>query len=111
VLTERTLSCIISLAWDREVPGEDVRAMTTYQDLLGRLSGAGYHSYRLSVSAMGAMGEPGAYSRTLDGIKRLLDPAGILAPGRYVGTRSACSHQDHQNTHPTGTNPNTVSQR
>jgi FAD/FMN-containing dehydrogenase len=32
--------------------------------------------------------QPGAYSDLLRDIKKMLDPAGILAPGRYVNTGS-----------------------
>jgi hypothetical protein len=38
------------------------------------------------------MGEPDAYARTLSGIKQLLDPSGILAPGRYVAADGAAQH-------------------
>ncbi len=84
VITERALACIISLAYDREVPGEDGRAMACYGDLLEKLAQAGYHSYRLSVGAMSAMNSSGAYARVLQSIKQALDPSGVLAPGRYI---------------------------
>jgi 4-cresol dehydrogenase (hydroxylating) flavoprotein subunit len=85
VLTDRTLSCVISISYDREVPGEDERAMTCYQDLAGELARMGYYSYRLSVGLMSAtMGQPGPYTDLLRKIKETLDPAGILAPGRYL---------------------------
>jgi 4-cresol dehydrogenase (hydroxylating) len=84
VLTDRTLSCIISLSWDREIPGEDDRAMACYRELLSRLAREGYHSYRLSVGAMDAMGENSTYQQVLRALKVSLDPGGILAPGRYV---------------------------
>jgi hypothetical protein len=33
---------------------------------------------------MNGMGEAGPYRDLLDGIKRAVDPRGILSPGRYV---------------------------
>jgi 4-cresol dehydrogenase (hydroxylating) len=84
VLTDRTLSCIISLSWDREVPNEDERAMACYKELLSQLAREGYHSYRLSVGAMSAMGENSAYQEVLGALKVCLDPNGVLAPGRYI---------------------------
>ncbi len=87
VLTDRTLSCIISLAFDREIPGEDERALRCYHDLLDTLAHHGYHSYRLSVGAMRAMGENSSYTKLLQSIKQVLDPADILAPGRYIAER------------------------
>ena len=84
VLTERTLSCIISIAYDREVPGEDGRAMACYHELLDRLAGNGYYPYRLSTGSMSSMASPGSYTQLLQSIKQTLDPAGVLAPGRYI---------------------------
>jgi 4-cresol dehydrogenase (hydroxylating) len=84
VLTDRTLSCILSLGYDRDVAGEDDRAMGCYRELLDRLALQGYYSYRLSVGAMNSMGEPGTYHKLLEELKQTLDPNGILAPGRYV---------------------------
>jgi len=92
VLTDRTLSCIISIAFDREVPGEDERALACYHDLLERCAAEGYYSYRLSIASMSSMASPGAYNQLLQSIKQTLDPAGVLAPGRYMaGDRSHAS--------------------
>jgi 4-cresol dehydrogenase (hydroxylating) flavoprotein subunit len=84
MLTERAVACIISLGFDREAAGEDERAMACYRNLVEELERHGYYSYRLSVGMMSAMGEQGAYADFLRAIKRTLDPAGILAPGRYL---------------------------
>jgi 4-cresol dehydrogenase (hydroxylating) len=83
MITGRALACIISLTYDREIAGEDERAIACYRDLTRLLAQQGYHSYRLAVGAMPAM-EGGAYADLLDGIKAAIDPRGILAPGRYV---------------------------
>jgi 4-cresol dehydrogenase (hydroxylating) len=91
VITERAIACIISIAYDREVPGEDARAYQCYHALLKRLAQAGYHSYRLSVGAMSFMGQSESYNTLLQNIKRAMDPAGILAPGRYIASQPASS--------------------
>jgi 4-cresol dehydrogenase (hydroxylating) len=65
------------------VAGEDNRAFHCYRLLVDRLAEHGYHSYRLSIGMMSAMAEPGAYAALLKDIKQTVDPAGILAPGRY----------------------------
>jgi 4-cresol dehydrogenase (hydroxylating) len=83
-LSDRTLACIISLAYDRDMPGEDERAMACHHDLLERLAANGYYSYRLSIGSMSTMSQPGAYADLLRNIKQTLDPNRILAPGRYV---------------------------
>jgi 4-cresol dehydrogenase (hydroxylating) len=84
MVSERALACIISIAFDRDLPGQDEKAMACYRDLVQKLAQQGYHSYRLGIGMMSAMGEPGPYADLLQNIKRTLDPRGILAPGRYV---------------------------
>ncbi|MEO8593935.1 MAG: FAD-binding oxidoreductase [Candidatus Solibacter sp.] len=84
MITERALACIISLAYDRSVPGEDARAMACRHDLLAQMAAAGYHSYRLNIGGMDAMLDGTAYQQLLNDLRTTLDPRGILAPGRYV---------------------------
>jgi len=84
LLTERTLSCIISIGYDLEIPGEDARAKACCHELLQRLGESGYYSYRLGIGNMSAMQDSGPYSELLQDLKQTLDPNGILAPGRYV---------------------------
>ena len=84
MISGRALACIISLAYDRALPGEDEKALACYRQLTGKLAQNGYYPYRLAIGTMSAMGETGAYANLLQGIKNTLDPRGILAPGRYV---------------------------
>jgi 4-cresol dehydrogenase (hydroxylating) flavoprotein subunit len=83
MISGRALACIVSLAYDREIPGEDEKAMACCRRLVEVLAEHGYHSYRLAVGMMSAM-QGGAYGDLLDGIKTAVDPRGILSPGRYV---------------------------
>jgi 4-cresol dehydrogenase (hydroxylating) len=83
LLTERTLNCVISISYDRDVPGEDERAMACHRELIEVLTSRGYHFYRLGIHMMGEMRQDNSYTRTLRAIKQALDPAGVLAPGRY----------------------------
>ena len=89
VLTDRTLSCIVSITYDRELAGEDEKALACYSDLLKTLARQGYYSYRLSIRGMQSMDQGGVYGETLAAFKELLDPNGILSPGRYIGARKA----------------------
>jgi 4-cresol dehydrogenase (hydroxylating) len=91
VLTDRTLSCIISIAYDRHTAGEDDRAMACYRELLASLAQNGYYSYRLSIGAMSAANDDGEYAAMLRALKDAVDPNGILAPGRYVPERAVSS--------------------
>jgi 4-cresol dehydrogenase (hydroxylating) flavoprotein subunit len=84
ILIERSISCIVSITYDRHVAGEDERAKACYQELLSTLAGYGYHPYRLTVNSMDAVSEGGAYTELLQTLKKTLDPGAILAPGRYL---------------------------
>lgn len=81
--TERTLTCVITISYDRDTEGEDARALACYRTLGQELMARGYPPYRLSVASMDQFeGEP-AFRQALSSIKQALDPRGVLSPGRY----------------------------
>jgi 4-cresol dehydrogenase (hydroxylating) len=82
--TERSVDNIVSISYDRDVPGEDERAMRCHDDLLGALTAADFYPYRLGVHSMRHMPprKPGSEA-LLARIRAALDPQGVLAPGRY----------------------------
>jgi 4-cresol dehydrogenase (hydroxylating) len=81
--SERSLICVITISYDRSVPGEDERALACHRVLTERLLTLGYPPYRLPVGAMHYMAGQDEYSDALKQLKATLDPNGILAPGRY----------------------------
>lgn len=83
LITERALTCVVSISYDRHVEGEDAKAMRCLRDLLKRLTDAGYYSYRLGIQSMEEMNVANSYNDLLRSIRETLDPNGILAPGRY----------------------------
>jgi 4-cresol dehydrogenase (hydroxylating) len=84
MITERSLACVISITYDRQVAGEDEKASACHAELLRRLNDAGFYCYRMtSQSSTGLKPSPG-YDRVLRSLKRSLDPHQILAPGRYL---------------------------
>ena len=83
LITERALICVVSITYDRDRPGEDERALACYEELRREFSARGYVSYRLGIQSMRELKASGASGKFLDDIKRIADPAGILAPGRY----------------------------
>jgi len=87
LITERAITCVVSISFDRDVPGEDQRALTCYRELLARLTAAGYHSYRLGIQAMGQWHCDDSAAPLLARLKAACDPAGIVAPGRYETAR------------------------
>ena len=90
--SDRSIICVISLTYDRDVAGEDERAGQCYRELETELAAKGYVPYRLGIQSMDQMNDNGAYGSLLDAIKRHVDPAGILAPGRYAARIRARGH-------------------
>ncbi len=84
LLTERAMDCVINIAFDRSVEGEDERALACHDELLQRLTESGYYPYRLSLASMELVNnDQSNYMNLMRGVKELVDPAGILSPGRY----------------------------
>ncbi len=83
-LTDRMIDFVLFIVFDRNVEGEDQRARACHNEMLRRLTEAGYIPYRLGLQSMGqlppARDDSGAFYRTL---KTALDPNHVLAPGRY----------------------------
>ena len=84
MITERALICVISLTWDRDVAGEDQNARVCFEELQDQLLKAGYPPYRLGIQAMNLIDTDPGYTGLLQALKSWTDPAGILAPGRYL---------------------------
>ena len=83
LLTERTIGCVISISYDRDVRGEDEKALRCYERLLGELNSGGYFPYRLGIQSMDQMHGASGYNAVLRRLKDALDPNGIISPGRY----------------------------
>ena len=83
LVTERAITCVVSISFDRDVDGEDARALTCYHALCEALTTAGYPSYRLGISAMSQLPPIDSAAPLLERLKRSCDPQMILAPGRY----------------------------
>lgn len=86
MINERTLDNVISINYDKDIPGEHERAMQCYHELANALINKGHYPYRLGVYAMDLLKEyrDPAYQATLESIKRSLDPNHIISPGRYI---------------------------
>jgi 4-cresol dehydrogenase (hydroxylating) len=85
LLTERALSCVITIAYDRSILGEDEKAMACHDELLQTLTAEGYFPYRLGIQSMDKLPPMEASShRLLSTLKAALDPNNILSPGRYI---------------------------
>jgi 4-cresol dehydrogenase (hydroxylating) flavoprotein subunit len=85
LISERSLDCVINLSFDRDIPGEDERAMACHDDMLQQFCTTGYYPYRLGIQAMAKMPpRTASYGKFFGNLKGALDPNGILAPGRYL---------------------------
>jgi 4-cresol dehydrogenase (hydroxylating) len=84
MINERTLGGVLTVAYDKEDDEEAARARACHDEVFERMFEAGYIPYRVGNHAMGRLDPAGdTYWRTVGAIKAALDPAGILAPGRY----------------------------
>jgi 4-cresol dehydrogenase (hydroxylating) flavoprotein subunit len=82
--SERTVYLIPLLIYDRDEPEADERALAAHDALLTEFAEHGYLPYRLGIQSMGALPPARDDSGSVLGrIKQALDPAGVLAPGRY----------------------------
>ena len=78
------LEGVINAVFDREDLAAAARARDWARDLARSLSTAGFPPYRLGIQDMDlAQGDPET-DRVIDELSRVLDPQGILAPGRYA---------------------------
>jgi 4-cresol dehydrogenase (hydroxylating) len=82
MMNERTLFFLVGIFFDQENAAERERAEALYRRAHAALGQAGYQHYRAGIPAWTAAGG-GPGDRLLGEIKQALDPAGILAPGRY----------------------------
>lgn len=82
--SERCIYLVPLIIYDRDVPGEDERAMACHDALLSALAASGYLPYRLGIQSMNAAPAPNDDSiAVIQRLKHAFDPDDILAPGRY----------------------------
>jgi 4-cresol dehydrogenase (hydroxylating) len=84
--SERSVHLIASIAWDRQVAGEDEKAEQCYDELHIALHEQGYYFYRETTHAMASqiVDQDNTLDDFLKGLKRAVDPNNVLAPGRYI---------------------------
>jgi 4-cresol dehydrogenase (hydroxylating) len=78
----RTLIGVVSIVFDRDVPGEDQRAILVNRQLQEHLNVAGFPPYRLGLQSMSQYWYH--YESTiLRSLEMVLDPQRCLSPGHY----------------------------
>ena len=76
-VTERVLQLVAAIAYDRDVPGEDARALACHDRLAARLAAFGYPPFRLGLASHPPDGDA-ATARLLAALHAALDPRRIL---------------------------------
>ncbi|MFQ3193116.1 MAG: 4-cresol dehydrogenase (hydroxylating), partial [Paraglaciecola sp.] len=84
LLTERTLDCVVSIVFDRDIEGEDVKALACHDEMFEALTNEGYFPYRLSSHAHKAFSAiDSSLTPMLKVLKQHLDPENSLSPHKY----------------------------
>ena len=84
-LSERCFDSTVPLLFDRGSAAETARARACYMALLERGKGEGFMPYRIGIDAMAWLtSQPGTFWELVSQIKGVIDPQGIMAPGRYA---------------------------
>lgn len=85
LVSGRAACLVLTVCYDRTNKTEADRAGRCADALLARTTAAGFPSYRRGTWAMGERlgGPDDPYWQTVARLKAALDPAGVLAPGRY----------------------------
>ena len=81
--TERAAYINIMIIYDKEVQGEDQRALKCYKTTISALKKYGIMPYRLTTKGMSFIHPDVNYSELIKSLKKLVDPNNILMPGRY----------------------------
>jgi len=84
LMNPRSVICLMAIIYDREDEGQAARADDLYNELVTGMQAAGYQQYRAALSGWSRVFETAPELLVLNNrIKAALDPANIIAPGRY----------------------------
>jgi 4-cresol dehydrogenase (hydroxylating) len=83
-ITPKVLEAVMNISFDRRDSERVAAAHACDEELHDALAAAGFAPYRLGIQHMDRLATPDdATWQALGAVKRALDPAGIIAPGRY----------------------------
>jgi len=83
-ISDKLFDSTVPLLFDRHNQGQLAAAQLCYNELLNAGRAAGFFPYRVGVDAMPALSDLQQDSQALHRrLKCALDPAGLIAPGRY----------------------------
>ncbi len=85
MINERAMVAIMNMAYDLSAERECERARACYDALMGSIMAEGYVPYRVGLQGMAKLHQPGdVFWDVALQIKQALDPADIIASGRYI---------------------------
>jgi 4-cresol dehydrogenase (hydroxylating) len=74
----------VSLVYDRDIQGEDLKALACHDEMFEALTNEGYFPYRLSSHAHKAFSKiDSSLSLVLRSLKQHMDPESSLSPKKY----------------------------
>lgn len=84
LVSERAIDCVVNLAFDRSDARSTDDAHACIASVTAACVAAGYLPYRVGVQSMSAiLDDADPFWQTVRDLKQVLDPNGIIAPGRY----------------------------
>lgn len=85
LLNGRAIALVSTIAFNAEDQVEARAAADCYETIVKAAMAAGYPPYRLASGAMASAIDPKEpYWQAVARLKAALDPAGVIAPGRYA---------------------------
>lgn len=84
LMNPRAVIALMAVLYDRDAPGEAERAQQLHDTLVTDMQRAGYQPYRAGLLTWPRLWDHApALGRLNARLKAALDPAGVIAPGRY----------------------------
>lgn len=84
LMDTKAMEGVVSLAFDRRDAAHTAKAHACIQEMEARYMAQGYPPYRVGINSMHhVVSESDPFWRTVRDLKKVLDPNGIIAPGRY----------------------------
>lgn len=84
LMNPRSIICLMAIMYDKEDAEQATRADALYSALVTEMQGRGYQQYRAALCGWSRVFETSPELLNLNNrIKAALDPANVLAPGRY----------------------------
>lgn len=91
-VTPRALCSVITISYDKTNAEESRRAIDCYNQIWSACGKKGYIAYRCGVQSMQKLEQSSeTFWDVARAIKLALDPANIIAPGRYIGSARSSS--------------------